>query len=197
MSAKDKLAHALQKIFRNEVPQKISISKLVALSKINRVTFYRNFRNVEELIKWFILKDLTFKYQGSKKFNFEYAFTKVFNFIDENIDLFKHLFNSYYFHAISEFIVSEIYTYQMSKFSEIDKQGIVSLEERIAYAKFYSHGIYSVFLNYINHEANRKYKARYLTIALRIVKGYMERAIVLVTEKRFESWMKQFFLIVA
>jgi len=186
MTAKDKLSIGLINLFAVPVKKKISVSRLVKISKVNRTTFYRNFRNIDELIKWFVLKDLTFKYQGSAKFNFEYAFQKVFNYIDEYYELFQNIFKSPYFHNISDFIVSEIYNYQISTFASIDQQGLVSGDERKTYSKFYAHGIYSLFLEYILNPSNPKIRKAYISYALRIVKGYMERAIELTHARQYE-----------
>ncbi len=188
MTAKDKLSQGLQKVFSVPVKKKISISVLVKFSKINRTTFYRNFRSIEELIKWFVLKDLTFRYEGSAKFNFEYAFTKVFNYIDEYYALFQNIFLSPYFDKISQFIISEIYTYQMSTFPNIDINSVISINEKKTYSKFYAYGIFSLFLEYILNPSFKKDRQAYISYALRIVKGYMERAIQLTLEKRYHEF---------
>jgi AcrR family transcriptional regulator len=186
MNAKHQLAQALGKVFSKPITGKISISRLVKLAKINRTTFYRNFATIEELIRWFILRDLIFRYEGSKPFNFEYAFAKVFNYIDAYYDFFHNLFNSIYLPSVIAFIKKEIFSYQMSNFNSIDLLNIISQDERIAYCHFYSSGIAALFQEYILNNNFRKNRQSYITYSLRIVKNYIERAIELTRSKRYE-----------
>jgi hypothetical protein len=188
-NAKDKLAVGLVKIFSQPVKMKLSISKIVRIAKINRTTFYRNFSSIEDLIIWFAMRELVFKYEGAPNFNFDYAFKKIFSYIDQFITVFYNLFDSPYKDKLTSFVISEIYAYQMMAFPKIDVDNVVSLEEKKVYSKFYAQGICSLFVEYILNPSIRIQKQTYLVYSLRIVKEYMERAIALTKNKRFEELM--------
>jgi len=186
-TAKEKLALSLVKIFSQPVKKKFAISTIVRVAKINRTTFYRNFKSMDDLIVWFALRELVFKYEGAPNFNFEYAFKKIFNYIDEYRSIFFNLFASPYKDNLFAFVVSEIYAYQMMAFPKIDIENIISIEEKKVYSKFYAHGITSIFIEYILNPDIKLNKKNYLAYALRIVKEYMERAISLTKVNRFED----------
>lgn len=183
----EKLVSAIRKIFSQPVEDKITISYLVQCAKINRTTFYRNFGSVEECLRWFTLKDLIFKYQGSKPFNFEYAFIKTFNYIDLNYYVLRHIFNSPYGHDLFKFVQSEVLAYQLMTFPKIDEKEVLSREEMQVQARFYSIGIVQLLVDYILDEKIKENRRFYILYILRVVKEYMERAIHRTKIKLYED----------
>jgi AcrR family transcriptional regulator len=170
--------------------KEVTISKLCKHANVNRTTFYRNFSSIEDLFKFFILKDLTFRYQGSGPFDFEYAFKKIFLFIDTHIQILSILFNSAYYEKLLHFIKGEIFSYQLSAFNRIDVNNVLDANEKELVSTFYADGITSIFVFYIQSKQKNRgiSKDVFILQALRIVKGYIERQILRKSKDQIEPY---------
>jgi hypothetical protein len=155
-----------------------TVKRLTTIAKVNRITFYRQFKDTDDFIKWFILKDFIFKYGTSKPINFEFAFIKVYEHIDQNRDQFRKIFTSPYRQMVHDFVHEEIFSYQMSNFARIDVLNTLSQQEIIVHSQFFASGITELIEQYIlNPKLSKVSVPQYTSISLRIVKGYIERAI--------------------
>jgi len=174
-----KLKAALEQWLYSKHPlDQLNVKTLTKLSKINRITFYRQFKDLQDFYKWYMVKDFVFKHANSIPFNFEYAFVKVFQSIQEKRPIYQGIFSSNVGPLLTQFIQDEIYAYQMSNFHRLDHDRQLTEMEMTTQGHFYASGITDLIKQYsLNPKLETVSVTQYVTYALRLVKGYVERAI--------------------
>jgi len=182
MSSKTK--NKLEQSFNTMLTSGFDLESLTVLNlsehaQVNRVSFYRYFKNILDFLKWFILKDFTLHYDGAPHFDFKDAFLYLYRFIINKRIVVRILFESpTYQHELIEFVKKEVLAYQLRNFSRIDVQKILSVEESYLHASFYASGITQLIIEFISNPKLAHVSAEvYTTYSLRIVKDYVERAI--------------------
>ena len=111
-------------------------------------------------------------------FNFEFAFLKVFQAIQEKRSIYRGIFSSNFGPFMTQFIQDEVYAYQMSNFHRLDHDHHLTEMEMTTQGHFYASGITDLIKQYIlNPKLETVSVNQYVTHALRLVKGYIERAI--------------------
>jgi AcrR family transcriptional regulator len=179
VKSREKLLQAFLAILDEEKQLRpLSVKKITDRAKINRITFYRQFKDIRDFIKWFILKDFVLKYADSIPFNFEYAFLKAYQHIQDHRPHYQKIINSTYGLTVLGLMREEIYSYQMSNFNRIDAEHILGDLERVTQSHFYASGITELIKQYIFNERLETIRLNeYVSYSLRLVKGYVERAI--------------------
>jgi hypothetical protein len=165
----------------------LNVLQLCELSDVNRVTFYRQFKDITDFLKWFVLKDFIFHHKDAQPFTFKDAFLKVFLFIEKHRPLLRKIFTSKFNQALMSFVESEVVAYQLMNFKRIDKDKVLSNEEVLTHASFYAAGVTKSILNYILDD--RFFSTSvfdYTSFNLRLVKDYIERSIARKIAKAYD-----------
>ena len=151
LKTKTKLIRAFERLVHSPSfhMNTLTIHSLSKEAAINRVTFYRQFTDMFDFLKWYILKDFIFHYHGASGFTFKDAFEQIFIFIQKNRTYLYVIFMSSYAEAIKLFAQSEVYAYQIRNFNRLDTHKVLSNEEVHAHASFYATGITHTILSYI------------------------------------------------
>jgi hypothetical protein len=165
----------------------LNVLLLCQLSDVNRVTFYRQFKDITDFLKWFILKDFIFHHKDAQPFTFKEAFLKVFTMIETKRSLFRKIFLSKFSFDLIKFVETEIFAYQVMKFNRIDTDNVLVKEEMITHASFYAAGINKAIMNFILDDRFMNISALdYTSFNLRIVKEYIERGIARKKAKAYD-----------
>lgn len=155
----------------------LTISSLAKASGINRVTFYKNYRSMEDLIKGVLLKHIFFDPATSQEtislessFQFMIQFTKMYPRFCYN------LVHSTYGSIVYDFVQNEVMNYQLAEFRRQDIHANVSDNERKVAARFFASGITTTFIHWIATNYEQPIKEVYQT-TLTITKGFVDRLI--------------------
>ena len=166
----------------------LTVQLLAKEAGINRVTFYRQFTDMLDFLKWYILKDFIFHYQGASSFTFKDAYEQIFTFIRRQRKFLYFIFTSSYGDSIKEFVLSEVYAYQIRNFNHLDTQKVLTHDEVHSHASFYAAGITHNILSYILDDKIFQIDPyQYSVYQLRIVKEYVERAIARKNAKLYDG----------
>ena len=165
----------------------LNVLKLSALSDVNRVTFYRQFNDILDFLKWYVLKDFIFHHKDAQPFTFKEAFLKVFSYIDNNRQSLRKIFTSKYANDLVTFVESEVLAYQNMNLNRIDNERVLSKEEMQTHASFYASGVTKSILNYLLDDRYMSIPPYdYTSFNLRLVKEYIERAIARKKAKAYD-----------
>jgi hypothetical protein len=174
--------HAFEKycLVLNHDLNRLTISELAHLAKVNRISFYKRFINMMDFIKWYLHKDLIFKIKNQSVLTLEIALTLVYEFLNlKRLILRKIMQSNYGIHA-EQFIFEEALTYQVMNFSKIDTTNQIPAPTQRVYARFYSAGITHLIVDYINQSELENFDLEtYLKLSTRLIKNYIERMIAL------------------
>jgi hypothetical protein len=180
ITAKDKLAKAFSDYLRvqEQSLDAISVSNFTKISGIHRITFYENFENMLDFIKWFLHKDLVFKVEKNEPVLLEITLEMVFQYIVIHRLVLIKIFASKYSVSIKEFIFQETLAYQLLNFSRIDQNNRIPEDHRKVYARFYSAGICQLIFDYIERPEYATYGVQQFTlIGMTLSKNYIEQLI--------------------
>jgi hypothetical protein len=156
----------------------ITVKRLTELAEINRITFYRQFDDLNDFIKWFVLKDFLFSDETLQPLHLEIVFTNIFGNIALHRSIYQKITTSNYGPFIQSVIHQEILRHLLNSFFRIDRLQTVNEVEINMQSQFYAAGITGLIFQYINDEKAQEVPVdQYVTYALRLVKGYIERAI--------------------
>jgi hypothetical protein len=174
--------HAFEKycLVLNHDLNRLTISELALLARVNRISFYKRFINMMDFIKWYLHKDLIFKIKNQSVLTLEIALTLVYDFVNQKRPILKKIIQSNYGIHAEQFIFEEALTYQMMNFSKIDTTSQIPLPTQRVYARFYSAGITHLIVDYINQPELEKFDLEtYLKLSTRLIKNYIERMIAI------------------
>jgi hypothetical protein len=174
--------HAFEKyclVLNNDL-NRLTISELAHLAKVNRISFYKRFINMMDFIKWYLHKDLIFKIKNQSVLTLEIALTLVYEFVNQKRLILKKIIQSNYGVHAQQFIFEEALTYQMMNFSKIDTTNQIPVAKQRVYARFYSAGITHLIVDYISQsEIETIDLEAYLKLSTRLIKNYIERMIAI------------------
>jgi hypothetical protein len=156
----------------------LTIGKFSTLAKIHRVTFYHHFLSMSDFIKWYLHKDLIFQLNTNDVLTIEASLKTIFDFINKNRPILKKIVNSRYGIDAKAFITEEAMTYQLTNMTRIDTLQKLSQVERRVYARFYSHAIQQMIIDYIMDTVIQLLSVdEYLSYTTRLIKNYIEKTI--------------------
>jgi hypothetical protein len=158
----------------------LSISQLARLSRVHRVSFYHNFKNMHDFINWFLHRDLVLQVNKDAPITIDEALTVVYSFVIRQRPILKSILESKYRKKALAFIADEALTYQLMNFSRIDVDQNISKIERKTYGIFIAQGITALIEAYImDDEIKELPLSTYLTYSRNLIKDYIERLVEL------------------
>ena len=185
-----KITYAYESWLKNNPLDKLTVGKLTKMAKISRVSFYRSFHSIGDFTNWYLLKDFDFKPETKFTVIVDYIFVKVYKLIDQKRMIMKNIITSSLGTQVKDFLIKEIYNFQIANFKRIDIHQIVSTPEVHTQSMFYAHGLFNLILNYILLDSPQiktvTYDA-YIAISLRLFKGYVERCIERVKNHEYDQ----------
>ena len=154
----------------------LSISRLSRLAGVHRVSFYHNFKNMNDFINWFLHRDLVLQVNKDAPITIDEALTVVYAFVIRQRPILKAILESKYRKHALAFIADEALTYQLLNFSRIDVHQTISKSERKTYGIFIAQGITALIEAYIvDDEIMEIPLSTYLTYSRNLIKDYIER----------------------
>lgn len=155
----------------------LTISSLSKAASINRVTFYKNYRSMQDLIKSILLKNIFFDPATSQEMiSLESSFQLLIQFTNQYPRFCENLVHSSYRPNVVEFVQNEVMNYLLTDFHRQDIQNVVNEGERKVAAKFFASGITTTFIHWIETNYKQPVDEVYRT-TLHIAKGFVDRLI--------------------
>jgi hypothetical protein len=177
-----KFSHAFETycLVLNHDLNRLTISELAVLARVNRISFYKRFINMMDFIKWYLHKDLIFKIKNQSVLTLEIALTLVYEFVMQKRPILRKIMQSNYAIQTQQFIFDEALTYQTMNFAKIDTSNQIPTTIQRVYVRFYSSGITHLIVDYINNPEMAAYDLQtYLKLSTHLIKNYIERMIAI------------------
>ena len=177
MKSQFKIELALFKFGERRPLDSLTISILSKLAGINRVTFYKSYRSMHDLLKTVLLKNIFIDSKTiQKEPSLENSLTLLMQFIEQHQAFCRNLVQSSYRSMVADFIQNEVMYNQLAEFKRLEGHGVVSDLERKVASKFFAAGMTTTFIDWIDsnyqHPSEDIYRA-----TLQVAKGFVERFI--------------------
>ena len=167
-NTKRMLADSLKKAMKTKPFSKITVSEIIADSKLNRKTFYYHFEDIYALLKWMFEEeaievvrhfDLSVDYEAAIRF--------VMQYVDENEYIISCAYDSIGRDQMKRFFYAdfiEIVTSVIDK-AELNFEKKIDPDFKLYVAKFYTEALSCMLIDWVkeNNNPDREKTVKYLT----------------------------------
>lgn len=172
-----KIEQAFLEFGEHHLLDTLTISSLSKAARINRVTFYKNYRSMDDLIQSILLKNIfSDSATTQERILLESSFQMMIQFTSNYPRFCHNLVHSSYRSKVVDFVQNEVMNYQLAEFRHQDSQSKVSDGERKVAATFFASGITTIFINWIESNYKQPINEVYKT-TLNVTQGFVSRLI--------------------
>ena len=166
---KQAIAHSLKELSQSKAFDKISVGEISEAAKLNRQTFYYHFPDKFALLKWIYMNDLLLPNMSDLSFD---------NWDDRLLSVMETMVNDKPFYTntiqhaedyIKQYMLENAESIFGRAINQIDRRGKVSVEERLFIARFFSHGLCEMIIEWAMNG---------MTTDPKIIKTYMKNMLV-------------------
>ena len=172
LNTKKTLAASFKKQVSKKPFSKITVSEIINDCGVNRKTFYYHFEDAYALLKWTLEQEaIDVVKQFDLIVEYEEAFLFVMDYVEENNDFLKNIYNSVGRDELKRFFFADFIDIMRSLVDGAEKAGGVSSPEdfKIFLSQFYTEAIAGVLIDWIVDRStrNREKTIQYISVILR------------------------------
>lgn len=172
LNTKKMLAASFKKQVSKKAFSKITVSEIINDCGVNRKTFYYHFEDAYALLKWTLEQEAI---DVVKQFDliaeYEEVFLFVMDYVEENNDFLKNIYNSVGRDELKRFFYTDFIDIMRSLVDGAEKaMGLSSPEDfKVFLSQFYTEAIAGVLIDWIVDRStrNRERIIQYISIILR------------------------------
>lgn len=185
MKTKEMLATSLKKMMSYESLDKITVTQLVAMCKINRQTFYYHFKDLYDLLYW--LLDNEEKKMFNKNSNFSSPSEIIQNLYDYVIANEETIYAIYYSlqeDILERYLANRVEKSLMAYFKNYSEIKDVDDEILIEVCSFYKYAIVGNIFQWIRNGLSREWGDKLENIGMFIEKNFLNSIKILLDIKK-------------
>lgn len=151
------LAASLKKMMEKKPLSKITVTDLARECGINRHTFYYHFNDIYDLIQWIFLSETEsvleqMKSEKTGEESWQQGMKWLFDYALSDKKFVMGVFRSSCRENLTRFLIQRIYTLILDAIERESQNIRISEEKKIFVAKFYTHGIGGIILDWIEKD---------------------------------------------
>lgn len=151
---KKALADSLKRMMDKKPLSKITVTDLARECGINRHTFYYHFNDIYDLVQWIFLSETgsALDQIKSEEESWKQGMKWLFDYALADKKFVMGVFRSASSEHLSRFVIQQIYTLILGVVERESQDIRISEEKKVFVAKFYTHGIGGIILDWIEKD---------------------------------------------